>query len=212
MAIGKSVLLDSFHGKVGNMVLYQVGGEVRMRSKGFRYRDAKTPEQLAQRSRVKGIAALYREFSYQLLVYWKEQAVGTTLNGYNMFMRCNIHHVGPDGSLLNPRDLLVTQGSLPIPSWLKAETTAQGILRLSWDTDKMESKNMTDRLRIVVYAPRKQDSPRIWIAESADIERQAGAFEWSVPCDINSPLYFYGFFKSKFTNDISSSFYLDGVE
>ncbi len=212
MAIGKSALLNSSHGKIGNLVLYEVGGELRIRSKGARYRDAKTAEQLAQRSRVKGIAALYGELSYQLLVYWKEQTIGTTLNGYNMFMRSNIHHIGSDGSLISPRSFLVTQGSLPQPSWVKAEITSRGTLKLAWDTDATDCKYATDQLRIVVYAPHRQETPRIWIAESADVERMAGTFEWSILHNIGGPLYFYGFFKSRFTNEISSGFYLGEIE
>ncbi len=210
MATGKSVLLDNLCGKIGNMVLYQVGGELRMRSKGARYRDAKSPEQLAQRSRVKGVAALYRGISYQLLVYWKELAEGTTLNGYNMFMRHNIHHIGADGLVRNPRELTVTQGVLPEPAWVKAEFAPEGTMQVTWDAGIQTDKSNMDLLRIVVYAPHKKKTPFIWIADTADVNRQAGSFEWAVPQGIDGPLYFYGFFKARFTNDISSSFYLIG--
>ena len=212
MAIGKSVLLDGLRGKIGNVIFYRVGEEVRIRSRNSRYRDAKTPEQQAQRSRVKGVAALYNGLSSQLLVYWKEQAVGTNLTGYNLFMRSNIHNVGPDGNLLNPQDLLVVQGNLPQPSWVKAELTSWGIMQLAWDTDTPEYKNSEDRLCIVVYAPQKEEAPRIRIVESTAIERKTGTFDWSIFCDENGPLYFYGFFKSKLTNDISTGFYLGVVE
>ncbi len=212
MAIGKSVLLDGLRGKIGNVIFYRVGEEVRVRSRSSRYRDAKTPEQQAQRSRVKGVAALYNGLSSQLLVYWKEQAVGTNLTGYNLFMRSNIHNVGPDGNLLNPQELLVVQGNLPQPSWVKAELTSRGIMQLAWDTDTPEYKNSEDRLCIVVYAPHKEETPRIRIVESTAIERKTGIFDWSISCDENGPLYFYGFFKSKLTNDISTGFYLGAVE
>lgn len=212
MAIGKSVLLDGLRGKIGNVIFYRVGEEVRVRSRSSRYRDAKTPEQQAQRSRVKGVAALYHGLSSQLLVYWKEQAAGTNLTGYNLFMRSNIHNVGPDGNLLNPQELLVVQGNLPQPSWVKAELTSRGIMQLAWDTDTPEYKNSEDRLCIVVYAPQKEEAPRIRIVESTAIERKTGTFDWSISCDENGPLYFYGFFKSKLTNDISTGFYLGAVE
>lgn len=212
MAIGKSVLLDGLRGKIGNVIFYRVGEEVRIRSRSSRYRDAKTPEQQAQRSRVKGVAALYNGLSSQLLVYWKEQAVGTNLTGYNLFMRSNIHNVGPDGNLLNPQELIIVQGNLPQPSWVKAELTSRGIMQLAWDTDTPEYKNSEDRLCIVVYAPQKEEAPRIRIVESTAIERKTGTFDWSISCDENGPLYFYGFFKSKLTNDISTGFYLGAVE
>lgn len=212
MAIGKSVLLDGLRGKIGNVIFYRVGEEVRVRSRSSRYRDAKTPEQQAQRSRVKGVAALYNGLSSQLLVYWKEQAVGTNLTGYNLFMRSNIHNVGPDGNLHNPQELLVVQGNLPQPSWVKAELTSRGIMQLAWDTDTPEYKNSEDRLCIVVYAPQNEEAPRIRIVESTAIERKTGTFDWSISCDENGPLYFYGFFKSKLTNDISTGFYLGAVE
>lgn len=138
MATGKSLLLDGLRGKIGNLVFYQVGEELRIRSKSSHYRDAKTPRQQAQRSRVKGVAALYNELSSQLMVYWKEQCAGTSLTGYNLFMRSNIRNVGADGCLLDSRDLVVTQGSLPLPVSVKAKITLQGMLRLAWDTDTAE--------------------------------------------------------------------------
>lgn len=212
MATGKSVLLEGLRGKIGNLVFYRVGEELRIRSKSNHYRDAKTPGQQAQRSRVKGVAALYNGLSSQLSVYWKEQCTGTNLTGYNLFMRSNIRHVGSDGSLLNPQDLVVAQGTLPQPASVKAKITSQGVLRLAWDAKTADYENTTDRLCIAVYAPNKEEAPRIWIVESTSVERNAGAFDWSIPRDITGLFYLYGFFKSKLTNDISTSFYLGAVE
>ena len=50
MAIIKSIL-GSIRGKVGNMIVYEVNGQVRMRSEPLRVKDPKTPGQLAHRNR-----------------------------------------------------------------------------------------------------------------------------------------------------------------
>ena len=54
------------------MIVYEVNGQVRMRSEPLRVKDPKTPGQLAHRNRVRGVARLFRMLDLQL---WR---AGTT--------------------------------------------------------------------------------------------------------------------------------------
>lgn len=69
MAIGKSTLFGTLSGSLGNIIVYTVGGQMRVRTKPGHYRDQKSPAQLAQRRKICQIAELYAQLSPQLLAY-----------------------------------------------------------------------------------------------------------------------------------------------
>ena len=75
MAIIKTVL-GNIKGKVGDMILYEVQGQVRIRSTPLKVKDPKTPEQLAHRNRVRGVARLFRMLDLQLYADWQRAAEG----------------------------------------------------------------------------------------------------------------------------------------
>ena len=53
MAIAKSALFHELNGSLGNLIIYKVGDQIRVRGKTSHYRDAKSETQLKQRSKVK---------------------------------------------------------------------------------------------------------------------------------------------------------------
>ena len=93
MAIVETGIFQKMRGKLGNLVVYEVNGQKRLRTKPQEYNDRKSPEQLAHRSKVRGIAALYKRLDAPLRFYWKELTQGTTMNGYNLFLSMNIHNL-----------------------------------------------------------------------------------------------------------------------
>ena len=80
MAIIKTVL-GNIKGKVGDMILYEVQGQVRIRSTPLKVKDPKTPGQLAHRNRVRGVAGLFRMLDLQLYADWQRAAEGMLASG-----------------------------------------------------------------------------------------------------------------------------------
>ena len=68
MAIAKSALFHELNGSLGNLIIYKVGDQIRVRGKTSHYRDAKSETQPKQRSKVKTIAKLFSFLDYQVRI------------------------------------------------------------------------------------------------------------------------------------------------
>lgn len=190
------------------MVIYEVNGQTRMRSKPGQVKDPKTPKQMAQRGRMKGVAALFQQLDYQLYVFWKELTEGTTMNAYNLFMSRNIRHLDKDGKVADPSQLVVCQGDLPGAAELEIKETEDGCVEILWNGKEQDGERKTDRLQIAVYTPEhKKGNARIWMAAEQVAERRAGRYVWQLP-EVKGAVYAYGFFRGRYLDDISESFYI----
>lgn len=207
MAIVKSSLFPKVSGRLGNTILYEVGGQLRHRSLPGRYHDQKSPEQTAQRTKVKSIAKLYHHLSLQLLVYWKQLAIGSICSGYNLFMRENIRHLSAEGEIVDFSLLKICKGELLLPEEMSAKITAEGKLKLNWEMP-VGSDQYTSYLQIAAYTPTKTMNPKIRILESTTVRKEAKGYEYEIPAGLETPAHFYAFFKSRYTNDVSDSCYL----
>ena len=76
MAIIKPFSVGKTKGKLGDIIYYEVAGEIRARMVPTEVKDAKTPKQMAQRSRMKGVAEQYGMLDTQLYAYWKSLTEG----------------------------------------------------------------------------------------------------------------------------------------
>lgn len=208
MAIALSQLFAELSGTLGNTIIYKVGDQTRLRKKAGKYKDRKSPEQIAHRSKVKTIANLYHNLDLQLMIYWKQLTTGTLLSGYNLFMKENIRQITGEGTIADLSLFKISKGVLPLPQQMEAEITPEKKIRIKWEIQSIAGLNLKDYLQIAVYTPTKKNNPKIRIIESPLVHREDGNYEFRIPDTIQNPAHYYAFFKSKYTNDISDSYYL----
>ena len=78
---------QEIRGKVGNMVFYKVGNEIRVRSTANDFQDADSEGQHPGRSRLRVATLFYQRLTKTISRrIWKLAATGTSQNGFNLFM------------------------------------------------------------------------------------------------------------------------------
>lgn len=208
MAIIKSQLAEHLSGKLGNFIVYEVKGQLRVRTRPSKYKDRKSPSQLASRAGVRGIARLYRQLEPTLRVYWKTAAEDLSLNGYNLFMSRNKHCLSHDGTLSDFAAFKICDGKLPLPSSFQSEMTTERIVCMEWSCETSNWMAHEDFLQIAAVSPVEGLEKRIRVIASTKIRRKDGRCEWQLPAGETSPLHLYAFFHSSYTGDVSPSVYL----
>lgn len=208
MGITKSSLFDEASGTLGNIIFYKVGNQIRFRGKPEKYRDKKSPAQVAHRTKIKAIADLYGEMDLYISAHWDRLAAGTTLSGYNLFMRENIRNITGEGVVADLSLFKICIGPIPLPRQIKAVITPDRKIEIEWDTVSTTTFGCDDLLQIATYAPLMKPGSQISVIASTRTCRKKGYHEFNIPDQLVGPLHFYAFFKSDYTNDVSVSHYL----
>lgn len=87
MGSARSNLLNQLKGSFGNVILYEVNGQLRIRSKTGRYRKSKSSKQKAQKNRFKGAASFYHKLEMPMYMTWSDATHGQNISGYNLFIK-----------------------------------------------------------------------------------------------------------------------------
>ena len=109
MGTARSNLLNQLKGSFGNVILYEVNGQLRIRSKTGRYRKSKSSKQKAQKNRFKGAASFYHKLEMPMYMTWSDATHGQNISGYNLFIKENIHsftETGRNYRIFRPEDML----------------------------------------------------------------------------------------------------------
>lgn len=212
MAIVKSSLFEDFKGTLGNTIFYKVGDQIRTRGKPGRYKDQKSPKQMIQRNKVKEISRLYHSLDLQLMVFWKQLVAGTTLNGYNLFMRENIRNLNKEAHITDFSKLKVCEGTLLLPEDIGSIITPDNMISIQWKYSSDDPPKWESCLQIIAYTPMKKRNPKIRIIHTTQVEQDAEKYDFLIPKNIEMPAHFFIFFKSCLTNDVSPSHYIGSIE
>ena len=214
MAIIKTVL-GNIKGKVGNMILYEVQGQVRIRSTPLKVKDPKTPGQRAHRNRVRGVARLFRMLDLQLYADWQRAAEGMLASGYNLFVKRNLPYITAEGEVGQADAIGVSDGRLPLPEGLQAEAGEDGTVRITWEreTRPCDWEVSRDLLQIVAYgAPKEGKAVKVRVVDPAAARRTDLHCEWQLPEGTPRPVRLYGYFRNALTSDATPSFYIGSYE
>lgn len=208
MAIAKSPFFTEISGRLGNIISYTVNGQQRLRGATGKYRDQKSPEQIACRNKLKYASGVYHHLDLLLMSTWKGMTKGTNLNGYNLFQKYNNRNFTPDGKVADYRSLKVCCGTLLFPPSFEVAMTDRGTILLTWDMYYTPPAYPKDTLYIAAYTPEKKRNPKIWPLSGISASRGDGQCEFTLPTHIPGEVHLYAFFKSVFTNDSTESFYI----
>jgi len=156
MARMKRNVGEQVSGKIGNVVFYQRYGKNYVRA-APKKRESYTDEQLLYRQRMSKASALWRSLRSDVMArIWNKAAVG--MNNYAWFMKANLPALEMDGSLIDARQIKVTDGHLPVPQELRAERMPNepNTIRVSWQNDPHSTaERLTDELMAMHYAQGK---------------------------------------------------------
>ena len=159
-------------GRIGNMIFYRVRGVTRIRSVPL---SAVRPDALKCRTaRLRLIAAVrfyQRLQDTRLRDIWRLAAKDTAMNGYNLFVKQNIH-VFNERTLFDPARLLLVSGTLPPMNCLElAEQTGRRIV-LTWKNSlEPAGVRATDRVGVVALCEGKMYSP-LWLDKAVSYRQE----------------------------------------
>ncbi|MCP4147536.1 MAG: hypothetical protein GY757_07280 [bacterium] len=105
-------LIDSFSGKMGNLVFYRRGNAVYCR-KWVKPRDPKSPAQLARRGSFALCVFSWQQLDNKTRKTWRKYGRSKNIPGYNAFISVNMNRIAAGKPLLLVRSYRKDTPSLP---------------------------------------------------------------------------------------------------
>jgi hypothetical protein len=207
MAIITNSYLGTFTGKIGNMVIYPLNGQIVARGIGKSDKPS-TINQLTARMALKKMNIFFSEIKDFINIGFELEARGTTSNESNMAIRSNgkyVKGVYPDVEIDFDK-ILVTKGAMPVVKNAKAKIVTNG-LKLTWDSQSDE-KGMRghDQALVLAYFPGKIVKLRVFTTE---VRRAEGKYTFKLDRDaLMRNAHIYLSFISDNRKSISDSQYL----
>ena len=199
---------QEIRGKVGNMVFYKVGNEIRVRSTTNDFQDADSEGQHPGRSRLRVATLFYQRLTKTISRrIWKLAATGTSQNGFNLFMKKNMMVFTPCGRVGDFSRLCLTAGVLQQVNHLEVAEDNGKQVTLTWKVGiDSPSAGDDDRLRVIVLLNDCCFSP--FIVEGVDARRKDGRMTFRLERTRGQAAHLYCFFSGKGGMTYSSSQYV----
>ncbi len=211
MGVAKSNLLNHLKGSFGNIILYEVNGQLRIRSKMGRYTKSKSLRQGAQKNRFKGAASFYQKLELPMYTTWSDATRGQNISGYNLFIKENIRNFTETGEVASFSGLKICYGPLYIPEHFGMQYSAPDRIRIEWDSKYEKPGSSKDLLQIAVYDKTRIDDCEIYWLEGCETTRDAGEYTFTLPSERGGEIHLFAFFKDKYQNIFSESRFLGTV-
>lgn len=212
MSVAKSALFSGIRGTFGNIVVYEVNGQTRIRTKPGGYKDCKSEKQLQQRQRFKKVTELYHSLDMGLNAAWKQMTQGTNLTAFNLFVKTNIRNFTAEGKIADPARLKVCCGRLPLSEGLQATISPDGTVSLNWQYNSLRKEGANELLKLVLYEPERKGGPGIYIRNGMSVLRKEGHCDFCLPDTLKGNIHLYILFWGRYTNEFSDSAYIGSLE
>ncbi len=171
-------LLDGGKGKLGNLVFYKMNGSSYVRTRPAKYRDRKSPAQLAQRQRMQVVNNFLRSFRGLVQVTFAAEAAGRSAlqaaRSYNM--RYGFTGEYPDIRVDRSKALL-SRGPLPLPAGMSVSAQPDGLL-IRWENGPEATGSAANDTLIVIAWNEKTGNG---IYEFTSVRRTEGEYLWKLP-------------------------------
>ena len=161
-------------GKLGNFVLYRVGGKTYLRRRPRRREGAPTEGQARQQSKMAGAMVMHRFVKAcelrEVFAAWSRETGARS--GYNLFLSKNMNAFGK-GDYVDYGLLAPAGGSLQLPNELELSAMEGRLLTFGWvDNTSGETARGDDRMLAAVIT---DDEPyRVLVPEERTGRRQGG--------------------------------------
>jgi hypothetical protein len=149
----------AFTGRIGNLVCYDLNGQIIIRTIGKNNKPP-TIKQQTNRMKMKVINELVQNTYLAMHAGFTAASTGTVYNYANLAIKHNnpnaLKGVYPNVELDYPK-LLFSHGNLDTPIDPKVEVVPEG-LKFSWDpSTQCKGEDSQDQVSMVAYCPEKQD-------------------------------------------------------
>ena len=193
-----------YSGSFGNIIGYIINGKQYFRSKPEHINDAKTKEQVNQRTRFIACTKLAKSALNDILKpVWEKGAI--TMTGFNLFVKTNYSAFDETGKISNYSNLKFSVGNLPLPKNIVISNAAagNGAIDVTW-TDNSGSgiAAATDRLMVVAL---KVNEPVV--ITGLNFTRRARQATVQLPYVAGDTVHVYVFFQHKKGKNYSNSYY-----
>ncbi len=168
-------LFDSGRGRLGNLVLYKVGEKNFVRTRAERFRDRKSPAQLAQRQRVQMVSKFLGAFRDLIPITFAGEAEGHSARAAALSWNLRYAPTGAYPNIHIDRSrALLSRGPLPLPVRAWVENHVDGLL-IRWENGpEAESTSARDTLLVMALA----DETGYGDFKFTGINRSAGECLW----------------------------------
>lgn len=194
-------------GKIGNVVLYTVGGKTYFRSVPVRKKYEASEAVQAQHGRLAGAQTMYKSVKRGMLkeVFHAEARRLGVRSGYNLFTGRNMRAFGA-GEYVDYSLLVLSVGGLQLPFELRVEEAGEGKVVLVWaDNSGQGSAQGDDGLRVAYIA---EAAPfTVSVLPEVVAVRADGRAEVALPEGTGGRLHLYVFFQSEDGERFSESRY-----
>ena len=168
-------LLAEGQGGLGELVLYRMNGKVYARTKPAKYRDKKSPAQLAQRQRLQVVNAFLRPFRELIKVTFASEAIGrSALQAAQSYIMRNAVAGAYPNIYVDKSKVLLSKGPLPPPAGASVEAHPDGLL-VKWKNGKEASGNAaSDTLLVIAWSEENGG----FDYQFTGVRRSEGAYVW----------------------------------
>lgn len=209
MAIIENSILGQISGRIGELVYYRRCGKTCVRRYAEKRVNSVTELQQQQRSRLRAACFFYRALEAAgLKGFWRRMSEGTSLSGYNLFVRINMPVFSARGLITDFSRIRLVMGPLPLPDMLQVRRFSPGSLSVKWELKaRCSRKRQAD---ILVLAFMKSESVyTIRLAECGGVCRAACEARIELPEALAACPHCYCFFKSPQDGEVSESKYFN---
>ena len=211
MAILKPSIFGQMTGRVGNVVIYMLNGQMVCRTIGEQKKPA-TDNQKGNRSEMELLMSVLKPLQKFIKHGFEHQAKGTVCNPFNLATSYNklnaIQGEYPNLSI-NYSKLKLSSGALPLAKDIQISKTDDG-LKVSWDpTHQWAGDQHDDLVMVALYHPKDKNVSLFLNAG----KRSEGACFLDITNENlrNEPIEAYLSFKSADGESISNSVYLGNI-
>src|SRR5690554_6443621 len=199
--------VDSGRGQLGNLVLYKMNGKNYVRTKPAKYKDRKSPAQLAQRMKLQVVNSFLRPFREIVKLTYASEAVGRSAL---QAVQSNIMQDAMTGEYpeiyVDHRKVLLSKGPLKLPVSASVDVKPDGLL-VKWVNEPFSARNAGSDTLIVIALWEKEEKSEYAFTTT---KRSVGEFHWKISMSgtfDNSPQVWIAFQNVK-KNEMSDSMLL----
>lgn len=203
-------LFDGGTGSLGNLVFFKRLGKTYVRTKPSRYKDSKSPAQLAQRQRMQVMNRFLKPFSQLIRLTFTPGVAGRTslqaAQSYNM--RNALVGAYPDIHVDNQK-VMLSMGPLPLPQNISVTVRPEGLL-IEWENGVEASGNHYYDTLVVIAWSEKTAAGDFKFSETC---RKDGLYLWKPALSLqqNEIPDLWVAFRSHEQTEMSNSRYVNDI-
>jgi hypothetical protein len=201
-------LFDSGKGTLGNLVFFRRLGKTYARTRPARFRDRKSPAQLAQRQKMQAVNRFLKPFSALIRITFTPESAGrTALHSAQSYNMRNAFAGEYPNLYIDYSTALLSSGPLPLPANVSVSAQPDGLL-IEWQNgEEAAGKRSYDTLVLMAWS--EMDG---WgVFKFSEVYRKEGRYVWNPAMQLNEneiPAVWIAF-RSQEQTEMSDSWYIN---